>query len=1047
MTPYVPTTNHPLNKYKKRTATTFFGQQQQMWGAVPRFANNNSKVVLHCTMGPQSQNQKGAVETMRKIGTKSKHRVRKEWRLNAEEFQGYGGTLIFNPKIHCQSCRAKNLRLKENKHGHHHLCHLRRKKNIVSNNTANTEMVTAYFATREKNNNTLYIPGRDITDYSKEDSIRHKQVFFQPGGSKEIYQPPDPSMNSTNIKFTNVARVKSVKTVDDSNPTPVVTAKMPSQIREELDAAIAECECDSEKYSWVKKCQFSRAMALSIYNICLDFQHHKPTNTASALPETALFHQARKTFLEYFKPGTCTFTFLPEFSTNVTRPPSPHYHSLVGESFIYLDWKLIAPQEKLLCYSCKSCGVKDVDCELTNLKTNFSHAKSLFPVWSASGRPIPAVLMKYKCKRCNTTYRANDGRLLTLLPSHIRDIYPVTPRYATPGGTFHLSCDLSVDLEENMMTYANADVVSKRLYKKMNASYVRKVSSYLSQPATQNFLSEEDFTNGLFPPSGETLRNLYDEVVRVPLSDYGFSEFSRFTREIQSVEISELDLAAIDWTFQVVKNYILPGGKAACLMNKSSTKEIATYAIVSSVAVSQISHLLTQSILKRKKFKPFGLYADTTPNNKTYWKRLFGEDLLVLLGLFHLMQRVTDTLDTKCLLYWRAMVALRACFYSYFDEDFSLLINALKNGQFSQNGERLNDEDLRRLRESKRWKQRYDSYLRKLILEAPTVIHNLANWVAKYKDKVDAQGRSLFNKKTEEVIREQCGKVQYASDPKDFEMYQRIPPSRNSTHQLSTYQSMRPESALEKNNEFLAHYANVGMRPTLADALTIGGIANHNVKKRHKYKRNQRLLAGEDWEADIPLHFADEPKYWNHSQLKALNDSAARKGLSKVFLDVDYLNDKDNGEKFGSEYFVGQEKRNQTCGWNEETSLCNCSECAPFLSKSHTSNSQKLPPIHAKPAEPPLPRIVEDVATPPLPRIVEDVVHQESQILPFPDFASEFNAQVPNDVCSKLAPYYCKSYRKHLDRKNRGESVIGRPKHDKKCPITRQRSLAKKKKK
>ena len=78
-------------------------------------------------------------------------------------------------------------------------------------------------------------------------------------------------------------------------------------------------------------------------------------------------------------------------------------------------------------------------------------------------------------------------------------------------------------------------------------------------------------------------------------------------------------------------------------MNKGSTKEIVLYAIVKSTAVSEVSHLLIQAMKKRVSFKPFGLYMDITPNNSPFWKRIFGTDLHVLLGLFHLLQRITDT--------------------------------------------------------------------------------------------------------------------------------------------------------------------------------------------------------------------------------------------------------------------------------------------------------------------------------------------------------------------------------------------------------------------
>lgn len=133
------------------------------------------------------------------------------------------------------------------------------------------------------------------------------------------------------------------------------------------------------------------------------------------------------------------------------------------------------------------------------------------------------------------------------------------------------------------------------------------------------------------------------------------------------------------------------------------------------------------------------------------------------------MQRITDTMNPKCEVYWEALIELKKCFYKYVDEDFSLLISALKNGTLSKDNQKL----------------------RKLILGAPTVIHNLELFFDKFKNRADNAGRYIFSQKTEEVIREQMKKVRYASDPPNFDMYRKILPSKNSKHHLVKYQSLR----------------------------------------------------------------------------------------------------------------------------------------------------------------------------------------------------------------------------------------------------------------
>lgn len=124
---------------------------------------------------------------------------------------------------------------------------------------------------------------------------------------------------------------------------------------------------------------------------------HTPLPSPTSVPNSTTINQSQL---------SRHYQFLPESFDNQI-PPSPHYHSIVGESFIYLDWKLIAPKEKICCYNCAIAGVEN--CELTATKTNFSHNKSLFPVWSAAAsRPIPC---------CQTTSAKYILSSLSMLPA------------------------------------------------------------------------------------------------------------------------------------------------------------------------------------------------------------------------------------------------------------------------------------------------------------------------------------------------------------------------------------------------------------------------------------------------------------------------------------------------------------------------------------------------------------------------------------------------------------------------------------------------------
>jgi hypothetical protein len=106
--------------------------------------------------------------------------------------------------------------------------------------------------------------------------------------------------------------------------------------------------------------------------------------------------------------------------------------------------------------------------------------------------------------------------------------------------------------------------------------------------------------------------------------------------------------ASIDWTFDVLKNYLrsiaLKGSKAVFTMTVNDG-QIGSLLVVGSTKVQDISHFL-QTAVRRDKLDFHVLWTDTWPHNKEYWERIFGKGLLGRLRLFHLMHHITKTLIT-----------------------------------------------------------------------------------------------------------------------------------------------------------------------------------------------------------------------------------------------------------------------------------------------------------------------------------------------------------------------------------------------------------------
>ena len=982
------------------------------------------------TMGIQSQLLMGSVKSnMRKGGKRKQQQSNKK---NQQRQKTINGSCPFNQKTDCKTCEA-TLRqrnadlLKEqgkkyetgisiSHHGHHARCTHNQKTKGGSAESVRVDRVAAanVFANNARpvaqNIQTTPTDGFFLpTAGKRQKSTLRKTVWNDQTAAGTIKRKPVGKAAGTTEKETV-----------ESDKTAVVAknladgASLRAQLQRSFETYNAKLK-DAEAAT-TNEClkdettKYPKAMGFMVDYICEQSKHWKHADTDKDVPVTETMRTAKSNYRQFFAKGSLTFTFPPDTEENPSGP-CPDYHMLEGSSLLYVDWKLAFPGVPLLCPN-PSCSHKhpnpDDRPQLFHERTNYSKRKSLFPVWNHAGLPAWCIIMTYKCQTCDNLYQANDGRILAGLPPPVRRAYPVLPKYAT--GTFHLHRDFTDDMEPAMRTYANGKFVSEKLYRKMHIDYTRKVETYLSLAPTKQVPAKHHYTGGTHPPTDEQIRSAFVSAEESNLTSYAYSNCERYKRELQSSQVREGDKVAFDHTFQTLKNYRdLPGAKAIFTGINGRTKEILFLAIVPTTAASDISHLLLQAIEKRIEFRPGIVYTDTCPSNDKFWKEHFGEYVKTKLGLFHLMQRIVETMDCHSELYWRAMVELKKSMYTYDSEDEANLIQALKNGKFGYRA--YTDKEIRQLERSKRWNQRYSTYLRKNLLPGQLIIHHLTAWLDKWVDRRDHKGRKVCTVRTSNTTKEQIKKVEaktdLISDPTGVQMYQRIPPGPRSLHNLPKWWCDRPEALLEHFHLYMAHYGNPGMREQLVNLLTMGGTSEYNVKQRHKRQVNNKKLNNID--TGIIGHFKDLPLYYDHSLLHHLNEEATRLKLTPPFEDVHQVQPL-NGEKFLSDYFHDQVERNLKSK-ADTGSRCECNECPrQVISTNNNTNTSNIPsgqPLHSN--------------------------HQIVPPFQFP-FQAYAQPQTQTD-CSFQHGGYCEKYVEYLNKKVACKQVKGRAPHDTECPI------------
>jgi len=602
---------------------------------------------------------------------------------------------------------------------------------------------------------------------------------------------------------------------------------------------------------------------------------------------------------------------------------NPCYHSIVGNKLMYIDWNKTHGLQ-VPCPEATCPGVLSNDKEK---RTNFSKNKTLFPIYGLDGSPIWCIVMVYKCPCCKRNFSANEGDVLVNLPTHAASSYPVDTTYAIREAKSHLNRHATEAFSSIMVTHGNGEMCSKLLYNAINCDYMRRIKVYYSLANEKNnegsqtvacIQKDGDFIRQC-PPLGETIRDMYDTASSSQKNPWCVSDHDRHVREIQSVQCTEI--FAQDHAFQVTKNYQKKLGAVAAWDAATDTGEIACAVLVRATTTEAFAHA-AQQLMRRPNFKPKVKYSDTWPNKKECWCQII-PGVKGRLGLFHYQQRIIGTLRKNHPDYFDAINDLSAGLYACCKDDYENLIAALKDGSLSRRGRKYTSEEISEMKRTRVFRDRYKKYLRKQLHGESTMIQCLDDWFCRYKvtttDPLRPAGgrldpirmQTLFTPDTKGAIENCKDKAKYLSDALPFEdMYAKILPSPNSKHKLTECLSKRGESKLESFHDRFAHFANCGMRNTLADNLNLAGTARHNLAIRHK----RSLVSGEntiekgtsvdpETRKKIPVGWEQVVPYFNHSELWYINNLAAAVGCTHPSPHAEVLQP-DNGERFFSEYMT-----------------------------------------------------------------------------------------------------------------------------------------------
>ena len=882
------------------------------------------------TMGRNSWHRSSSIKRNKKQATKAKVHKRQQPSFKHKYTQRAVDNLeeeAFNPKKHCRICVAK-AKGKVIKRAHDVRCGKNKKTRGESEATVNCERDTTRLA--------------KIMNAKMRSPENERQVA---GTGTPSIATAFPAMKMANSRIDPIGTIKPLDMIIDCGGW-ISPSSTPHDIARFLDRQVKKRLSEGyEKLNINEVCDVPPAFAALAMEIMLQVKHKKPTGVGGiSRPEyvpTEKFSAAAKRFHAIFGYNNMVYT-VPQM-TDLRCGVSPEFHSLTGAKFIYMDIELAFPEYQLCCPKCGSS-------KLTRERDIFSYGRRFFPI--ADDRfEIWCLAFRYRCQDCpkdtkdSDIFFTNDGEFLAKVPAYIRNQYPVDPRYAQPNRRCHLSKRLSDQLREDMASFSSASEFVRKVGRRRHELYLERCEDYYSLPTIKERYLDINQVVRTYPPADQECRNIYLEAQTSMLNPEQMSSKDRYERELQMTQIEEL--GAGDHTFETLKNYTdLPGAKAIyTVMNEIG--QICNMAIVGSQSMKEVAHMFRMMLTKRgprKQTNKRVFYTDTWPNDAAFYKKVFGDSMEGRLGLFHFLTRLIEHLCNKDPRFYRVKDKLQQCIYRYNQEDYEAVIDAIGRRLFSSNGLPLTPTEIEAIRLSKQWHQNYTKYIKKEIRswdEIARYLDEFILWVEEMFAVRDEAGQVQHDKEGNVKVDESIFKsswarmkhqialnkqtARYIQDPEGIEMYYKVPAGEKSKHQLATYISKKPECKLEGFHGEMKHYSNTGMRPPLADVLTLQGATEFNHRKYIKYQKSRNVETAEADRQFMPGYLENQPVFYNHAMLDHLNKVASAKGFAIHFPNCMKL-PANNGERFLSESFLQQQVRNEKKVWTKD-GMCGCSEC------------------------------------------------------------------------------------------------------------------------
>jgi len=151
--------------------------------------------------------------------------------------------------------------------------------------------------------------------------------------------------------------------------------------------------------------------------------------------------------------------------------------------------------------------------------------------------------------------------MLCRLPAHVAAACPVDCKCALRAKNSHNGKGATTIFDQIMTACGNGDLCSRLLCSAVNNSCLEKAARHCSHFAEKNTngtafvkpcVQKDGGHTQLFPPTGETIRELFDDALNNSSTLWGISDHDRHAREIQGVTC-RLTVAQ-DHTFDVLHN-------------------------------------------------------------------------------------------------------------------------------------------------------------------------------------------------------------------------------------------------------------------------------------------------------------------------------------------------------------------------------------------------------------------------------------------------------------------------------------------------------------